>query len=110
MDSKTFFSGIRTMVVQSMEKGETKDEKRAVAEQVVKLLLSAGYAVEELLKNHKVAIHRSNRDETVRSRLPCVVCGKPKEQHKGHVWCSQVQGKGKGGAQSDSKGTGKGKS
>ena len=26
MDSKTFFSGIRTMVVQSIEKGETKDE------------------------------------------------------------------------------------
>ena len=54
MDPKTLFSGIRTMVVQCMEKGETQDEKRAVAEQVVKLLIDAGYAVVEVVKNHKL--------------------------------------------------------
>ena len=64
MDPKTLFSGIRTMVVQCMEKGETQDEKRAVAEQVVKLLIDAGYAVVEVVKNHRIAIHPANRDGT----------------------------------------------
>ena len=52
------------MIVQCMKKGESQDEKRSVAEQVVKLLLESGYALKEVIKNHKVAVHWLNRDGT----------------------------------------------
>ena len=64
MDPRTFFSGVRTMIVQCMKKGESQDEKRSVAEQVVKLLLESGYALKEVIKNHKVTVHWLNRDGT----------------------------------------------
>ncbi len=55
---------INRMIAQCTEKGEGYDEKRALADQIISQLLDADLAVEELLQNHKIAIHPENRDTT----------------------------------------------
>ncbi len=58
------FSWVNAQIKDCISKGEGNDEKRALAEKLIKVLLDNNLATLELLQHHKVAIHPDNRDHT----------------------------------------------
>ena len=53
---------IREDIVECRNRGEGQDEKRALADRIVQLLLAANLAVTDVILHARVAIHPDNRD------------------------------------------------
>ena len=52
---------IRAMIAECAAKGEGQDEKRALAESIVKQLKDGNFATEDVIKHSKIAVHPDNR-------------------------------------------------